>query len=57
MNVYGVWAVENLEWLEKTEEAVNDVVEEMEECNIMLPSLEAADTSIIPALFVLIFIP
>ncbi len=42
MNVYEVWACENSEWLEETEEAVNDVVEEMEECDIMLPSLEAA---------------
>ncbi len=40
--VYGEWTVENSEWLEETEEAVNDVVEEMEECDIMLPSLEAA---------------
>jgi hypothetical protein len=42
MNVYGVWAVENSERLEETEDAVNYVVEEMEECDIMLPSLEAA---------------
>ena len=42
MNVYEVWSCENSEWLGETEEAVNDVVEEMEECDIMLPSLEAA---------------